>query len=73
MTLFQLLPTGRPRRKMMTTAVQTQTTVEASTRVIALVVFLIGAGLVGATGFAHSQTLHNAAHDSRHALAFPCH
>ncbi len=69
----QLLPTGRPRRRTMTTAVQTQSKTEASTRVLALTVFLFGAGLVAVTGFAHSQTLHNAAHDSRHAMAFPCH
>lgn len=57
----------------MTTAVQTQTQVEAGTKAIALAVFLFGATLVGVAGFAHSQTLHNAAHDSRHAMAFPCH
>ena len=57
----------------MTTAIQTQTQIEASTRVLALAVFLFGAGLVTLTGFAHSQILHNAAHDARHAMAFPCH
>ena len=25
------------------------------------------------TGFAHPETIHNAAHDTRHAFAFPCH
>ncbi len=58
---------------MTKTAVLAQTQVEASTRAIAVAVFLFGAMLVGVTGFAHSQTLHNAAHDSRHAMAFPCH
>ncbi|HEX5517658.1 MAG TPA: CbtB domain-containing protein [Pseudolabrys sp.] len=24
-------------------------------------------------GFANSQLLHNAAHDTRHSLSFPCH
>ena len=57
----------------MTTAVQTQTPVDANTKAVALTVFLFGAMLVGVTGFAHSQTLHNAAHDARHAMAFPCH
>jgi cobalt transporter subunit CbtB len=38
--------------------------------VIALV---FGAFLVLGTGFAHSQTIHDAAHDVRHAFAFPCH
>ncbi len=34
---------------------------------------LIGAFLVFGAGFANSATLHGAAHDSRHAIAFPCH
>ena len=37
------------------------------------VTLLLGVALVFLTGFAHSETLHNAAHDTRHALAFPCH
>lgn len=36
-------------------------------------VFTIGAGLVFAAGFAHSSAIHDAAHDTRHSLAFPCH
>lgn len=39
----------------------------------ALFVSLIGATLVFAAGFAHSQTLHDAAHDMRHSTGFPCH
>lgn len=34
---------------------------------------LLGAFLVFGVGFAHSTTLHNAAHDTRHAVGFPCH
>jgi len=64
---------GAARRMMMTTAVQTQTEIQTSTKAAAIAVFMFGAMLVGVTGFAHSQTLHNAAHDSRHAMAFPCH
>jgi cobalt transporter subunit CbtB len=37
------------------------------------IAFLIGIALVFLVGFAHPAVLHNAAHDSRHALAFPCH
>ncbi len=29
--------------------------------------------IVFTVGFAQSATLHNAAHDTRHTLAFPCH
>jgi len=39
----------------------------------ALSAILLGAFLLLGIGFAHSDTIHNAAHDSRHAFAFPCH
>ena len=39
----------------------------------ALAAGIIGIGLLFAAGFANSQILHNAAHDSRHAASFPCH
>ncbi|MES1179727.1 MAG: CbtB domain-containing protein [Hyphomicrobium sp.] len=39
----------------------------------ALVAIAFGAALVFTVGFAHPSTLHNAAHDTRHALSFPCH
>ena len=34
---------------------------------------LLGAFLIFGAGFSHSDTLHNAAHDGRHAFSFPCH
>jgi cobalt transporter subunit CbtB len=34
---------------------------------------VLGIGLVFLTGFAHTLALHNGAHDTRHALSFPCH
>jgi cobalt transporter subunit CbtB len=34
---------------------------------------LAGFVLVFFTGFAHSEALHDAAHDTRHTLSFPCH
>ena len=33
----------------------------------------LGLVIVFASGFAPSETVHNAAHDSRHSFAFPCH
>ncbi len=39
----------------------------------ALLALLFGGFLVLGVGFAHSATIHDAAHDGRHALAFPCH
>ncbi len=38
-----------------------------------VVAFMIGMFLVLGVGFVGSATMHNAAHDSRHAFAFPCH
>ncbi|WP_137391323.1 CbtB domain-containing protein [Rhodoligotrophos defluvii] len=35
--------------------------------------FVMGAGLVFLAGFSHAQSLHDAAHDTRHALSYPCH
>lgn len=32
-----------------------------------------GTFLVFGAGLSHSDTLHNAAHDTRHAIGFPCH
>ncbi len=34
---------------------------------------LLGVGLIFAAGFANATALHEAAHDQRHAIAFPCH
>ena len=34
---------------------------------------VFGLFLVYGTGFAQPTTIHNAAHDGRHALSFPCH
>ncbi len=51
----------------------TQLDVSRSLRPLALAAIVVGCVLVYTIGFAHSTTLHNAAHDSRHALSFPCH
>jgi cobalt transporter subunit CbtB len=34
---------------------------------------LLGLFVLLGVGFAGPATIHNAAHDSRHAFAFPCH
>lgn len=39
----------------------------------AVFALLFGAFIVLGVGFAQSATIHDAAHDGRHALAFPCH
>ena len=47
--------------------------IESSRVAPAALALLIGAFMVVGVGFAHSNTVHNAAHDTRHAFAFPCH
>jgi cobalt transporter subunit CbtB len=39
----------------------------------AVLAILLGAVLVYGVGFASPMAVHNAAHDARHAFAFPCH
>ena len=34
---------------------------------------LLGLGLIFLTGFAYPEVIHNAAHDTRHSMVFPCH
>jgi cobalt transporter subunit CbtB len=34
---------------------------------------LLGVVIVGVVGFSHVEAAHNAAHDYRHSMAFPCH
>lgn len=38
-----------------------------------LVTLFLGAALLFTAGFANSAAIHNAAHDSRHSVSFPCH
>ncbi|MDA0240384.1 MAG: CbtB-domain containing protein [Proteobacteria bacterium] len=61
-------------------SVRTATTVNPPTalddkkrKTAALLVILFGSLLVLGTTYANPLTLHNAAHDSRHAFGFPCH
>lgn len=46
---------------------------KAETLRAACVALFLGLGLVYVAGFASPESVHDAAHDSRHALAFPCH
>lgn len=41
--------------------------------VLGAVFFVLGAVFVGGIGFAGDYRAHNSAHDSRHAMGFPCH
>jgi cobalt transporter subunit CbtB len=39
----------------------------------AIIAFFLGSVLIYGIGFADMDSVHDAAHDSRHALSFPCH
>lgn len=58
----------------MTTMTKTQTIARADISVMPIV-FAVFAGLMllFASGYAQASVLHDAAHDQRHAMAFPCH
>ena len=34
---------------------------------------LLGVFIIGFVGFSHIEAVHNAGHDNRHSMAFPCH
>ncbi len=47
--------------------------INTDNKVPAILAIVFGAFIVLGVGFSHSHTIHNAAHDARHAFAFPCH
>ena len=51
---------------------QTKSRVDADMMGIAGAV-LLGLTLLFAAGFAQASVLHDTAHDTRHAMSFPCH
>ena len=59
---------------MNTTSVSSVSVLLLSQRLIAgLMALALGFVLLGAIGFAGDMRVHNGAHDTRHALGFPCH
>jgi len=51
----------------------TATTADSSVIAQAVLAMALGLFIVGVVGFSHISAVHNAAHDVRHANAFPCH
>lgn len=46
----------------------------ASSRLVQLALAgLLGIFVIGFVGFSHVEAAHNAGHDYRHSMAFPCH
>ena len=59
---------------MNTTTISTVSGLSLSQRLTAgLLALVLGFLLVGTIGFASDMRIHNGAHDTRHALGFPCH
>ena len=59
----------------MNTATSTlATTVSSGSRALQLgLAGLLGLFIVGFLGFSQMEVVHNAGHDYRHSMAFPCH
>lgn len=61
----------KPQTKAKTAALpQPQTTTKTLSMLFAGV---LGLGIIAVTGHVQAATLHDAAHDVRHATGFPCH
>lgn len=56
-----------------TSAVTTSSSILSSLVAQRLIAAAIGAFIVGMVGFSHMSVAHNAGHDYRHSMAFPCH
>ena len=56
------------------TSLETLAAVDGATRTAAVVIaVMLGVFILMGSGFLQADVLHNAAHDARHAFAFPCH
>ena len=58
---------------MQTAQLSSATATHSNVVVQALLAMALGLFTVGMVGFSHISAVHNAAHDVRHANAFPCH
>lgn len=59
---------------MATTSADLAVQVSAQSRFMQLgMAGLLGIFVIGFVGFAHMDVAHNAGHDYRHSMAFPCH
>ena len=58
---------------MVTNSAVSAVSVSASKIIPLSMTAILGLFIVGFVGFSHLDVVHNAAHDTRHSLAFPCH
>ena len=74
-----LFPADRPEGNAMSIISSTGHTTASTTSTLtqrltaAVCASILGACLVYFAGFSHIEAVHNAAHDTRHSSAFPCH
>lgn len=54
-------------------AVKVSAPAQASSKTASLAAMAVGALFIYLIGFSHIEVVHNAAHDTRHSTAFPCH
>jgi len=54
-------------------AVDSAAELSAARAVPLVIAALLGIFIIGGVGFSHIEAVHNAAHDYRHSMAFPCH
>ncbi|MDN3711966.1 CbtB domain-containing protein [Paracoccus cavernae] len=59
--------------RMIATANAVTSAEQSSPRATIILATVLGLGLVFLSGIAQSETLHDAAHDLRHAAGYPCH
>jgi len=52
---------------------ETNSRARSEARIAAALATLLGLFLLWGVGFSHIPELNNAAHDTRHSMAFPCH
>jgi cobalt transporter subunit CbtB len=58
----------------MNTTTSSISTVSSQSRLLQLALAgVLGLFIVGFAGFSPMEVVHNAAHDYRHSMAFPCH
>lgn len=57
----------------MTTLTKTQSLSISQRLAAGLVCIFVGTSAIFTVGLSHMAFAHNAAHDTRHALGFPCH
>jgi cobalt transporter subunit CbtB len=60
-------------KQTVNTAAKPAVTSRTSNLVQSTMAACLGVFVIGFVGFSHLEVVHNAAHDVRHANAFPCH